>query len=250
MISAVSQLKRELGSVDMRLIGNDAIVADGVLDRAARNAQTLIVPHANESWGGDWAVAYAAAVAREGATVLITDPTNTRLHRLATTSTNGVATLSDASFGVTRALTLGRGASKATIISAEPSSITNGDVRFSINFEAFVTGRDGSWCLIANRSGMLTCVLQRHLDLVLRVEAPSNCEPFNVSFYVELKSNVYGDIKAVGFRLSVRVGGGNATEACSRPTRGRRAPVAVQARVSRCLTCVCQLCACVLSSGA
>ena len=36
MISAVSQLKRELGSVDMRLIGNDAIVQDGVLDRAAR----------------------------------------------------------------------------------------------------------------------------------------------------------------------------------------------------------------------
>ena len=79
MISAVSQLKRELGSVDMRLIGNDAIVQDGVLDRAARKCQTIIVPHANESKGGDWAVAYAAAVAREGATVLITDPTNTRL---------------------------------------------------------------------------------------------------------------------------------------------------------------------------
>ena len=159
-------------------------------------------------------MAYAAAVAREGATVLITDPTNTRLHRLAATSTNGVATLSDAlSFGVTRALTLGRGASKATIISAEPSSITNGDVRFSINFEAFVTGRDGSWCLVANRSGMLTCVLQRHLDLVLRVEAPPNCEPFDVSFYVELKSNVYGDVLRRSDSVSVRVGGGNATEA-------------------------------------
>ena len=110
-------------------------------------------------------MAYAAAVAREGATVLITDPTNTRLHRLASMTSNGVATLSDAlSFGVTRALTLGRGASKATIISAEPSQITNGDVRFAIDFESFVTGRDGSWCLVADRSGMLTCVLQRHLD--------------------------------------------------------------------------------------
>ena len=187
-------------------------------------------------------MAYAAAVAREGATVLITDPTNTRLHRLATTSTNGVATLSDAlSFGVTRALTLGRGASKATIISAEPSSITNGDVRFSINFEAFVTGRDGSWCLVADRSGMLTCVLQRHLDLVLRVEAPPNCEPFDVSFYVELKSNVYGDVLRRSDSVSVRVGGGNATGR-SRRTRGRRAAVAAQARVSsRGRTCVCKV---------
>ena len=214
MISAVSQLKRELGAVDMRLIGNDAIVQDGVLDRAARSCSTIIVPHGNASWGGDWAVAYAAAVAREGATVLITDPTNTRLHRLASMTSNGIDTLSDAlSFGVTRALTLGRGASKATIISAEPSQITNGDVRFAIDFESFVTGRDGSWCLVADTSGMLTCVLQRHLDLVLRVEAPPNCEPFDVSFYVELKSNVYGDVLRRSDAVSVRVGGGNATEA-------------------------------------
>ena len=50
------------------------------------------------------------------------------------------------------------------------------------------------------------------LDLVLRVEAPPNCEPFDVSFYVELKSNVYGDVLRRSDPVSVRVGGGNATE--------------------------------------
>ena len=98
-------------------------------------------------------------------------------------------------------------------MSAEPSQITNGDVRFAIDFESFVTGRDGSWCLVADTSGMLTCVLQRHLDLVLRVEAPPNCEPFDVSFYVELKSNVYGDVLRRSDSVSVRVGDGETQEA-------------------------------------
>ena len=60
---------------------------------------------------------------------------------------------------------------------------------------------------------MLTCVLQRHLDLVLRIEAPSNCEPFDVSFYVELKSNVYGDVLRRSDSVSVRVGEGVSQEA-------------------------------------
>jgi len=208
-VSAVAHLKRALGSVDMRLVGNDAIAAGGVLDRAARTCATLVVPHANASRGGDWAVAYAAGVAREGATVLITDGAHTRLHRLAATTSGGVSTLSDAlAFGVTRALTLGRGASKATIVNATPSVITRGDVRFALEFEAFVTGRDGSWCLVANTLGMLTCVLQRHLELVLRVEAPENCPEFDVAFHVELKSNVYGDVLRRSNTVSVRVGGG------------------------------------------
>ena len=48
--------------------------------------------------------------------------------------------------------------------------------------------------------------------LVLRIHAPADCEPFDVSFYVELKSNVYGDVLRRSAAVTVRVGEGVSQE--------------------------------------
>jgi len=101
---------------------------------------------------------------------------------------------------MTRALTLGRGASRITVVgppngtlaAADPSSATV-DVAFFVDIDAFEIGREGSWCLVASDIGMVTCVLQRHLRLVLRVTPPVGCAA-KIAFHAELKSNVYGDV--------------------------------------------------------
>lgn len=110
---------------------------------------------------------------------------------------------------MTRALTLGRAASSAAILApadgatlAAAPGAAAADLVFDLAIDAFNVGREGSWCLVASVGGMLTCVLQNHLTLVLRVEPPDGCD-LDVAFRVELKSNVYGDVVAASDEVRV-----------------------------------------------
>ena len=199
--SAVRRLRRRLPeAVALHLLGNDAAAAGGTLERLLGSAAVVYLPHAPGETAGDFATLLTAAYAAEQAQVRV-ELGNLRAVNLLDYSgwdhrhyARGVA------YAMTRALTLGRGAAAVAIrapadgarLEPPPGSDTV-DVRFDLDVDAFAVGRDGSWCLVSSVFGQLTCVLQRHLTLVLRVTPPEDCD-LDLDFSVALKSNVYGDV--------------------------------------------------------
>ncbi|KAH8095814.1 glycosyl transferase [Aureococcus anophagefferens] len=197
--TATSSARRALpGGADLRLVGNDAAARGGDLRRLVEGARALYIPHAANASTGDWAAVFAAAYGAQGAAVRV-EPGNARAILAADAHAwDDAHFAAQISFAMTRALTLGRAASSAAILAPADGARRvarrrAADLVFDLAIDAFNVGREGSWCLVASVGGMLTCVLQNHLTLVLRVEPPDGCD-LDVAFRVELKSNVYGDV--------------------------------------------------------
>ncbi|CAM9339772.1 unnamed protein product, partial [Choristocarpus tenellus] len=140
------------------------------LASAAKVASKVLVMADGDE--GVWATLLAITSARDFKTVQVSDIGSDRAKALAKFSPYGW----DVDFyarqlvaGMTRALCLGRGNSKLTVV--RPS--TNGTVvqvpeviAFEVAIEDFRVGRDGEWCLLAGEE-LLICVWRHQLTIML-----------------------------------------------------------------------------------
>lgn len=184
--SRLRELKRALPATAMLRVVDDVPAANHWRIPHPPNATAVPVP-------GEWAALAAATVAGY---VEVHYRDNYRL--MAAIRTAKFLSIDhyarQIQFAVTRALCLGRATSRVTL-SAPVEVTAPADLALDVRISGFVVGRDGSWCLVASPGGIVACVLQHQLRLVLRIpQPPPHAVATTVSFHAELKSNLYSDV--------------------------------------------------------
>lgn len=188
--SWLKELKEQVVDSDIRLISDATEFV-----RLTATSRKFVIPHP-ASYGipprGQWAL---AAGLRHASSVEVFYADNARLMKgYPPSSFDDYA--ARIQFAVTRAFCLGRAAASMDL--RVPSVIHKKTFPVKLDLQSFEIGRDGSWCLVSAKDDeTIACVLQRDVTLLLSLDFPEeeDCRHLEqVSFYAQLKSNLYSDV--------------------------------------------------------